>query len=80
MERAFEWMDYARLLDTQDRFLNTKCVRYAHRAGKPDAADQIVSLFLRVRLDIIFFFEICFACLFVCDWWRQKREITVMIH
>lgn len=46
---AFHYMNEARRLDTQDRYLNTKCTRYACRAGKPKDAESIVALFLKVR-------------------------------
>jgi len=44
---AYGYMDIARRLDTQDRYLNTKCVRYALRANEVNAAEEIVQLFLR---------------------------------
>lgn len=44
---AYGWMDIARRLDTQDRYLNTKCVRYALRADQLKQAEDIVQLFLR---------------------------------
>lgn len=37
----------ARKLDLADRYLNTKCVRYALRAGAIDEAHVTASLFLR---------------------------------
>ena len=42
-------MNEARLLDTQDRYLNTKCTRYALRANKFELAEDIVNLFLREK-------------------------------
>jgi len=44
---AYGFMDIARRLDTQDRYLNTKCVRYALRADELRKAEDTVSLFLR---------------------------------
>lgn len=44
---AFFWMDHAREMDLADRYLNTKCVRYAHRAGHPEEANKLMNLFLR---------------------------------
>ena len=44
---AYEYMNYARELDTQDRYLNTKCVRYAWRSNNIVQAESIVQLFLR---------------------------------
>eukprot|EP00823_Brevimastigomonas_motovehiculus_P006153 TRINITY_DN4952_c0_g1_i1.p1 TRINITY_DN4952_c0_g1~~TRINITY_DN4952_c0_g1_i1.p1 ORF type:complete len:923 (+),score=218.40 TRINITY_DN4952_c0_g1_i1:51-2819(+) len=46
-DSAFFWMDTARKMDTADRYLNTKTVRYAFRANKIEQAQKIVSLFLR---------------------------------
>jgi hypothetical protein len=40
-------MEQARRLDTADRYLNTKCVRFAFRANRLDDAQKTVSLFLR---------------------------------
>lgn len=47
MLSAYTFMDKARRLDTQDRYLNTKCVRYALRADKIEEAKQTVALFLK---------------------------------
>lgn len=44
---AYGYMDMARRMDTQDRNLNVKCVRYALRADQVKAAEETVSLFLR---------------------------------
>eukprot|EP01083_Nonionella_stella_P016185 45260_1 len=44
---AFKYLNYARCLDTADRYLNTKCVRYALRALKIDESEEIVTLFLK---------------------------------
>ena len=38
----------ARLLDLQDRFLNTKCAKYRLRAGLSDEAQEILGLFTKV--------------------------------
>ena len=46
-EAAFACMDLCRALDTADRYLNTKAVRYALRAGRRKEAEELVSLFLR---------------------------------
>ena len=48
---AFAAMDACRSLDTADRYLNTKCVRYALRAGKEKEAEELVGLFLRDDAD-----------------------------
>ena len=39
----------ARLLDGQDRFLNTKCAKYLLRAGLVEEASPILGLFTKVR-------------------------------
>jgi len=44
---AYKWMDKARILDKADRYLNTKCCRYALRAGEIEKAEETVALFLR---------------------------------
>lgn len=43
-------LDEARVLDLQDRFLNTKCAKYRLRAGLVDEANEILGLFTKVRL------------------------------
>ena len=42
-------LDEARVLDLQDRFLNTKCAKYRLRAGLIDEANDILGLFTKVR-------------------------------
>lgn len=44
---ASQYMDYARSMDTADRYLNTKCVRYALRALRMKEAEEMVVLFLK---------------------------------
>jgi peptide alpha-N-acetyltransferase len=44
---AHVYMDQARRMDTADRYLNTKCTRYALRADEMQLAENTVSLFLR---------------------------------
>jgi len=46
-QAASSYMDYARSLDTADRYLNTKCVRYALRALRMKEAEEMVVLFLK---------------------------------
>ena len=46
---AAKSMDEARVLDLQDRFLNTKCGKYRLRAGMNDAAQEVLGLFTKVR-------------------------------
>jgi len=46
-QKAYDILNYARELDLADRYLNTKCVRYAFRAGKVEDGERIVKLFLR---------------------------------
>jgi tetratricopeptide (TPR) repeat protein len=41
-------LNEARLLDLQDRFLNTKCAKYRLRAGLSDEAQEIFGLFTKV--------------------------------
>jgi tetratricopeptide (TPR) repeat protein len=44
---ASRCLDEARLLDGQDRFLNTKCAKYRLRAGLVDEANEILGLFTK---------------------------------
>ena len=41
-------MDEARVLDLQDRFLNTKCAKYRLRAGLEEEAQEVLGLFTKV--------------------------------
>jgi len=43
-------MEDARLLDGQDRFLNSKAAKYAIRNGEMERAEKTIGLFTRVRL------------------------------
>jgi hypothetical protein len=45
---AAHCLDEARLLDGQDRFLNTKCAKYRLRAGLVDEASVVLGLFTKV--------------------------------
>ena len=47
--KASEEMDKARKLDLQDRFVNSKCVKYMFRAVRIQEAEATVGLFTRVR-------------------------------
>ncbi|KAF7975522.1 hypothetical protein HWV62_9339 [Athelia sp. TMB] len=44
---AAKSLESARLLDGQDRFLNTKCAKYRFRAGLIDQANEILGLFTK---------------------------------
>ena len=44
---AFKYLNIGRELDKADRYLNTKCTRYAFRCNKIEKAEEIVSLFLK---------------------------------
>ncbi|EKM56495.1 uncharacterized protein PHACADRAFT_253657 [Phanerochaete carnosa HHB-10118-sp] len=44
---AARCMDEARVLDLQDRFLNTKCGKYRLRAGMNEEAQDVLSLFTK---------------------------------
>ena len=46
---AAKCMDEARILDLQDRFLNTKCAKYRLRAGMEEEAQEVLGLFTKVR-------------------------------
>lgn len=47
LDQACEWMDQARKMDLQDRFINTKAIKYYVRADKIDKAVDTASLFTR---------------------------------
>jgi len=42
-------MEEARVLDTADRFINCKCVKYFFRVNQVESGIEIASLFTRVR-------------------------------
>ncbi|OSD08807.1 NMDA receptor-regulated protein 1a [Trametes coccinea BRFM310] len=44
---AARWVDQARLLDLQDRFLNARCGKYRLRAGLIDEAVEVFGLFTK---------------------------------
>ena len=44
---AARLLDYARELDTADRYVNSKCVKYTLRAGDVKRAEELATLFLR---------------------------------
>ena len=46
-EEAYKWMDVARNMDTADRYLNTKCTRFAFRAGSWRKGEWTIRQFLR---------------------------------
>lgn len=49
---AAKCVNDSRLLDGQDRFLNTKCGKYLLRAGMIEEANGIFGLFTKVRLSL----------------------------
>lgn len=52
---AAQSLNDARLLDLQDRFLNTKCAKYRLRAGLSDEAQEILGLFTKAGNTAPFF-------------------------
>lgn len=54
---ALKAMQEARELDGQDRFLNSKCAKYAIRNDEVISAEEIVGLFTKVRSRITVFAE-----------------------
>lgn len=50
---AAHWLNYARELDTADRFINSKCVKYMLRAGEIEKAEETAGLFTRETNDPI---------------------------
>jgi hypothetical protein len=53
LEAASETANYARRLDLQDRYLNSKCSLYFLRADKPKEAEDCMLLFTKVFASII---------------------------
>jgi peptide alpha-N-acetyltransferase len=49
LKAASETADYARCLDLQDRYLNSKCALYQLRADNSSEAEKCMSLFTKVR-------------------------------
>ena len=49
LQGASETANYARRLDLQDRYLNSKCSLYFLRADKPKEAEDCMLLFTKVR-------------------------------
>jgi len=49
IKAAFRVTDYARRLDLADRYLNSRAVKYAFKAGDVETAKSIVVLFLKER-------------------------------
>lgn len=60
MKESAKWMEEARTLDTADRYVNCKCVKYFLRIDQIDKAVETAGLFTRVcvltSLSLINFF------------------------
>jgi len=69
-ELAHTYMDQARRMDTADRYLNTKCTRYALRAGHVETAEETVSLFLREGDGLISLVDM------QCSWYENECGAT----
>jgi tetratricopeptide (TPR) repeat protein len=48
VEKAAEWMEEARELDTADRYVNCKSAKYLLRANKVEEASDVCGKFTRV--------------------------------
>ena len=48
LKEAAKWMEEARTLDTADRYVNCKCVKYLFRVDQIDKAVETAGLFTRV--------------------------------
>jgi hypothetical protein len=53
LQKASQVMNEAREMDLQDRFVNSKCVKYMLRAGKIKEAEEIICLFTRVGFSCV---------------------------
>ena len=56
---AAKYMDQARTLDLQDRFLNTKCGKYRLRAGLVEEAVEVFGLFTKVCGRLSYNLDVC---------------------
>jgi hypothetical protein len=74
-QTAYYFMDLARRLDTQDRYLNVKTVRYALRADKEAEAETTVKLFLRDSdsLHSLFDLQVQWYELCVSDYYLRNK-------
>lgn len=74
---AFAFMNKARKLDLADRYLNTKCTRYALRAGKIADAHRIVKLFLRepAELSSLYDMQCCWYELCAGDSYAAQGDL-----
>eukprot|EP00039_Didymoeca_costata_P007273 m.97972 g.97972 ORF g.97972 m.97972 type:complete len:837 (+) comp13620_c0_seq3:102-2612(+) len=52
-KEAAYWLNYARELDTADRYINSKCVKYMLRANDIKKAEETIALFTRESGDPI---------------------------
>ena len=52
MAEAAEVMNQARILDLQDRFINSKSTKYYIRADQLTRANEVVALFSKVRMHV----------------------------
>ena len=57
---AADAVNEARLLDGQDRFLNTKTAKYKLRAGQIKEANDLLGLFTKVSLAMVALCRILF--------------------
>ena len=53
MEKAAQFMDEARSLDTADRYVNCKCAKYQLRANQVQKAEETCGLFTRVSVNCL---------------------------
>ena len=51
---ASKWMDEGRMLDTADRYVNSKCAKYLLRVNTISKATEMCALFTKVCLHFVF--------------------------
>ena len=59
---ASKWMEEARILDTADRFVNCKCVKYLFRVNQVERAIEVAGLFTRVSESVVWCLLVRWTC------------------
>lgn len=70
---AAHWLNFARELDTADRFINSKCVKYLLRANDFKTAEETASLFTRESSD-----PIASLSEMQCIWFETESAATLL--
>jgi len=70
MIEATKAMNDARELDLQDRFINSKCVKYLLRNNQAEEAEKTIGYFTRVS---VWELEVTIVCFYYG--WRESRNV-----